>query len=336
MTHELRPHRDHADLAGRVVVAVEDPMGVGGVDDIGVVGLDGDVATLGEAVRIPVARDDRALVGPAGNADSAVVLLSAVDSVGKPVVGVEVVELRRRLVVDRRPRSASVEGHAGASVVASDHTPRIARVYPEVVIVSVGRRPHTGGLVLEKAGLSVNEKGFLPVNERCQTKVPHIYAIGDVSAPPLLAHKASYEGEVAAEAIAGRAAKIDYKAMPWAIFTTPEVAGVGYNEAEARARGYEVLVGKFPLAASGRMLTMGESMDGFIKIVADKKSLEVLGVGMVGPEVSNLISEGTLALEMSAALEDIALTVHVHPTLCEPLMEAAKHALGQAIHTLNR
>lgn len=204
------------------------------------------------------------------------------------------------------------------------------------VLVSVGRRPCTEGLSLEKAGLSVDESGFLPVNERCQTKIFHIHAIGDVSSPPLLAHKASYEGEVAAEAIAGHAASVDYKAMPWAVFTTPEVAGVGLSEAEARDKGHEIFVGKFPLAASGRVLTMGEPADGFVKIIADKNSHQVLGVGMVGPEVSNLISEGTLALEMGAVLEDIALTVHVHPTLCEPLMEAAKHALGRAIHTLNR
>jgi dihydrolipoamide dehydrogenase len=151
----------------------------------------------------------------------------------------------------------------------------------------------------------------------------------------MLAHKASKEGEVVAEVIAGHKAAKDWVAIPAAIFTDPEIATVGLSEQQAKEKGLDVRIGKFPFAALGRAMAVNET-DGFIKVVADTTTHELLGVHIVGPEATDLISEGALALEMHAFLEDIALTVHPHPTLGEGLMEASLHGLGQAVHILNR
>jgi len=168
-----------------------------------------------------------------------------------------------------------------------------------------------------------------------QTSVPSIYCVGDVAGPPLLAHKASKEGEIAAEVIAGRKASRDWVAMPHAIFTDPEIAAVGFSEDEARARGHDPIVGRFAFAALGRALAINHT-EGFVKVVADRGSKLLLGVTVVGREASDLIAEATLALEMRAHLEDVARTVHAHPTLPEAFLEACKVALGEAIHALNR
>ncbi|MBI3656269.1 MAG: dihydrolipoyl dehydrogenase [Acidobacteria bacterium] len=203
------------------------------------------------------------------------------------------------------------------------------------VLVTVGRRPNSEGLNLAAAGVAVDSHGFIAVDKQLRTGTPNIFAIGDVAGNPMLAHKASKEGEVAAEVIAGRNATRDYKAMPAVIFTDPEVATVGLSAAEATASGREIRTGKFWFAASGRALTTGDT-DGFIKVIVDAKSHEVLGLAIVGPEASDLISEATLALEMGAYAEDIGLTVHAHPTLGESVMEAARLAIGEAIHAVNR
>lgn len=205
----------------------------------------------------------------------------------------------------------------------------------DYVLIGVGRRPNSRGLDLEKAGVESNENGFVKVDKQMRTNVPNIFAIGDVSGGPLLAHKASREGIVAAEVISGLNSSADFQAMPSAIFTDPEIAIVGLSPNEAKSRGVELSIGKFPFSANGRALALTES-DGFTKIIADKSSGVVLGVGIVGPESSNLISEATLAIEMGSSLEDIGLTVHPHPTLPEALMEAAENALGKAIHIQNK
>ncbi len=205
----------------------------------------------------------------------------------------------------------------------------------EVLLVAVGRRPNTEGLGLEAVGLQPNERGFLPVNRRMQTRVPHIYAIGDLTGPPLLAHKASREGIVAAEAIAGLSTEYDVRAMPSVVYTEPELASVGLSEEAAREQFGEVRVGRFPFLANGRALTYGEST-GFAKIIAHPETDEVLGVHILGPEASSLIGEAALALELSATAEDIGLTVHPHPTLTEVLMEAAENVHRRAIHIPNR
>ena len=205
----------------------------------------------------------------------------------------------------------------------------------DVVLVAVGMRPNSKGIGCEQVGVKISDRGFIVTDKVGRTSVPSIFAVGDVSGGPLLAHKATKEGEIAAEVIAGHKAEKDWVAMPGAIFTDPEVATVGLGEAEARARGLDILVGKMPFAASGRAMAVRDT-DGFIKVVADKKTHLILGWSVVGPSATDLISEAALSLEMAAVLEDVALTIHPHPTLGEAMMIAAQHALGQAIDILNR
>ncbi len=207
-------------------------------------------------------------------------------------------------------------------------------IVTDVVLVAVGMRPNGAGLGLEEIGVKV-ERGFVPTDHVGRTNVDGVYAIGDVSGVPMLAHKASKEGEVVAEVIAGHKAAKDWVAIPAAIFTDPEIAMAGLTEAQAKEKGIDVRVGKFPFSALGRAMAVNET-EGFFKVVADKKTNELLGVHIVGPEASDLISEGALALEMHAFLEDIGLTIHPHPTLGEGMMEAAMNGLGHAIHILNR
>jgi dihydrolipoamide dehydrogenase len=204
----------------------------------------------------------------------------------------------------------------------------------DTVLVAVGMRPNSAGLGLEEIGVKV-ERGFIPTDPLGRTNVDGVYAIGDVAGHPMLAHKATKEGEVVAEVIAGHKAAKDWVAIPSAIFTDPEIAIAGLSEAQAKEKGIEVRVGKFPFAALGRAMAVAET-DGFFKVVANKQTNELLGVHIVGPEASDLISEGALALEMHAFLEDIGLTIHPHPTLGEGMMEAAMNGLGHAIHILNR
>ena len=203
------------------------------------------------------------------------------------------------------------------------------------VLVTVGRRPNSDAIGLEKVGVQTDPHGFIQVNKKMQTNLPGVYAIGDVVGPPMLAHKASKEGIVAAEVIAGMNSEADFHAMPGVIFTDPEIATVGLTESQAKERGYEPVIGKFPFTALGRALLAGET-EGFAKIVADKNSNLVLGVHIVGAEASDLISEAALAIEMGATLEDIGFTVHPHPTLPESVMEAAEAAKGKAIHILQK
>ncbi len=199
------------------------------------------------------------------------------------------------------------------------------------VLVTIGRTPNSENLGLDKAGVRVDSKGFVPTNNKQQTSAVHIYAIGDIAGQPLLAHKGSKEGMVAAEVIGGLNTTYDVKAMPAVIFTDPEIASVGINETEAKAKGLQVNIGMFPFAANGRALSVQEP-DGMVKLISDTKKGTLLGCHIVGVEASNLIAEATLAIEMGAHVEDLALTVHPHPTLSETLMEAAEVALGHPIH----
>ncbi len=204
----------------------------------------------------------------------------------------------------------------------------------EKVLVSVGRRPNSKGLGLEKAGVKVDQRGFIEVNDRLQSSNPNIYAIGDVAGPPLLAHKGSKEGLVAAAVISGKPEVMDVRAMPAAIFTSPEIAAVGMTEEEAKKAGHEINVGTFPMAASGRALA-GRETDGTIKIIADKKTDLLLGAHFCGPAASELVAEASLAIEAGLCAEDLALTVHTHPTLAETVMEAAEDVHGMAVHIYN-
>jgi dihydrolipoamide dehydrogenase len=225
-------------------------------------------------------------------------------------------------------------GKDGSLLVKVETTGGHDTIECDVVLVAVGMRPNGANLGLEQVGVKV-EHGFVPTDGVGRTNIPTIYAIGDVSGVPMLAHKASKEGEVVAEVIAGHKAAKDWVSIPAAVFTDPEIAVAGLTEQQARDKGIEVRIGKFPFAALGRAMAVNET-DGFFKVVADKKTHEVLGIHIVGPEASNLISEGALALEMHAFLEDIGLTIHPHPTLGEGMMEANLAGLGQAVHIMNR
>ena len=209
------------------------------------------------------------------------------------------------------------------------------KVEADVVLVAVGMKPRGKGIGLEEVGVTVDQRGFVPTDEFCETNVKGIFAIGDVSGAPMLAHKASKEGEVAAEVIAGHHAGKDWVTIPGIVFTDPEIATVGITEAQAKEQGLSAKTGKFPFSVLGRAMSIGET-EGFVKVVTDTQSGRVLGIHIVGPNASDLISEGALALETVATAEDLALTIHPHPTLGESLMEAAAASIGKAVHMMNR
>ncbi|TRM12260.1 dihydrolipoyl dehydrogenase [Lentibacillus cibarius] len=203
----------------------------------------------------------------------------------------------------------------------------------DYALVTVGRRPNTEEIGLEQAGVEVDDKGLVKIDNQCRTNKENIYAIGDIVQGPPLAHKASYEGKVAAEAISGKKTVIDYLAIPAVVFADPEVAGVGYTEQGAKDAGYDVKASKFPFGANGRALSL-DSTDGFLKLVTRKDDGLVIGAQVVGPNASDVIAELGLAIEAGMTAEDIALTIHAHPTLGEVTMEAADVALGTPIHTM--
>jgi len=189
-------------------------------------------------------------------------------------------------------------------------------------LVAVGRRPYTEGLNLEAAGVKMDDRGRVETNAHLQTNVSHIYALGDVVKGAMLAHKAEEEGVLVAEYMAGQKPHIDYNLIPGVVYTWPEVAAVGQTEEQLKAAGREYKTGSFPFKASGRARASNES-DGFIKVLADKKTDEVLGVHMIGPRAADMIGEAVLAMEYRASAEDIARTSHAHPTYSESLKEAA-------------
>lgn len=200
------------------------------------------------------------------------------------------------------------------------------------VLVSVGRYANTQKLGLDKLGVKTNERGVIMVNEKFQTNIPSIYAVGDCIPGPMLAHKGEEEGIACVEIIAGQHAHIDYMAIPSVVYTAPEVAGVGYTEDEAREKGHDLKIGKFYYRANGKALAMNEA-DGFVKIIADKKTDRVLGMHIIGSHASDMIAEGVAAIEFGASAEDIARTVHAHPTLSEVTKEAALAVEKRAIHS---
>jgi dihydrolipoamide dehydrogenase len=203
----------------------------------------------------------------------------------------------------------------------------------ERVLVAVGRRPNSRDLGLDRAGVTVDERGFIPVDAQRRTSVKHIFAIGDVAGEPMLAHKATYEGKVAVEVLAGEPAAYDARAVPAVVFTDPEIAWCGLTETEAKKQGRAVRVEKFPWAGSGRALTLART-EGLTKILLDPASERILGVGLVGVGAGELIGEAMLAIEMSASARDVAMTMHAHPTLTETLGEAAEMAYGLSPHVM--
>ncbi len=234
------------------------------------------------------------------------------------------------IMVDSRVKSIAEKDGGGFKVVIEHEGDTMEKDYDQV-LVAIGRRPNSRDLGLETTEIEVDDKGFIVTDETCRTAEPDIYAIGDVAQGPMLAHKASREAKVAAEVICGEPAAFDNRAVPAVVFTDPEIAWVGLTEREAEEKDVPFTVGKFPLTALGRTRAMGRT-EGLVKVLADPESQLVLGVGMVGPHVSEMIAEGTLALEMGATLEDLMVTIHPHPTVSEALMEAAEVAAGAAVH----
>ncbi|KAA0548094.1 dihydrolipoyl dehydrogenase [Bacillus sp. BGMRC 2118] len=247
-------------------------------------------------------------------------------------------------VVKRRLKKKNVEIFTKAMAKGVEETENGVKVTFEVngeaktveadyCLVTVGRKPNTDELGLEQLGVEKTDRGIIKIDEQCRTSVSNIYAIGDIVDGPPLAHKASYEGKIAAEAISGHPSVIDYHAIPAVVFTDPEMATVGYQEHEAKAEGIEVASAKFPFGANGRALAL-DSADGFLKIVTRKEDGLVIGAQIVGTNASDMIAELGLAIEAGMTAEDIAMTIHAHPTLGEISMEAAEVAIGSPIHII--
>lgn len=234
-----------------------------------------------------------------------------------------------------KSKATKLDKSSGKARVTVETEGKEQVIEADKVLVAVGFKPNSKGFGLEEVGVKLDDRGHVVVDDQMRTNVSSIFAIGDVSGMPYLAHKAMREGEIAAEVIAGHKSARDYRGMPAVVFTDPEIATVGLTETEAKSQGKQVKIGKFPFSASGRAMAVSET-DGFIKVILDPEDNQLLGVAIVGPEASDLISESVLALEMSAFAEDVALTIHPHPTLGEGVMEAFKSALGEAIHIMNR
>ena len=234
---------------------------------------------------------------------------------------------RRSITVRTSVKVTSVKP-GGAGVIVETEGERLEA---EQVLMAVGRGARLDGVDAKALGVTI-ERGFVKASPRMETSVRGIYAIGDVAGPPLLAHKAMAEGVVAAEAIAGRDPRpVDYANVPSCTYCRPQVASIGLTEAKAREGGREITVGKFPFTASGKAVALGDT-DGFVKVVADKKTGEILGVHILGPEATEIIHEFAVGRTLEATLEEIIHTIHAHPTLSEASLEATLGALGQAIH----
>jgi dihydrolipoamide dehydrogenase len=239
----------------------------------------------------------------------------------------EAVWLNTKVVAMREAKNAIVVTFAGEGLPADGPKERMF----DRVLVSVGRRPNSAVPGLERTKVKVNARGFIEVDPARRTAEPSIYAIGDVVGEPMLAHKASHEGRVAVESIAGERVAFEPLAIPAVVFTDPELAWCGLTESDAQKQKRDVTVARFPWAASGRALTIDRT-DGMTKLVLDPETGRVLGVGIVGPGAGELIAEGVLAVEMGANATDIRMTIHPHPTLSETIMESAEVFFGQATH----
>lgn len=220
---------------------------------------------------------------------------------------------------------------SGFKVKLQEKDKKITEMNFESVLVSAGRKPNSSNLGLENTGVKVNEKGFIITDNQTRTSVKNIFAIGDVAGEPMLAHKASHEGRIAAEVIAGHKSVFEPKTIPAVVFTDPEIAWCGVTETEAKIKNLDYTVSKFPWAASGRALTLGRT-DGLTKLIIDNKTERIIGVGIAGPNAGDLISEGVLAIEMGANATDLRLSIHPHPTLSETIMESAEVFFGQSTH----
>ena len=276
------------------------------------------------------------LAGAYANLGSEVVILEGAPSI-LPNFDADMVQL----VVDNfKKKNVSIvtgamakEAVSGADNVKVTYTVdgKDETIEADYVMVSVGRRPNTDNIGIETTDVEVNERGQIVVNKQSRTTVPNIYAIGDIVPGLTLAHKASYEAKIAAEAMAGKKVEIDYFAIPAICFTDPELASAGMSSKEAKEAGYDVKVSNFPFAANGRALSLGAT-EGFVRLVTEKTSGILLGAQVAGVGASDLIGELVLALEAGMSTEDIALTIHAHPSLAETIMDASEVELGMPIH----
>jgi dihydrolipoamide dehydrogenase len=241
--------------------------------------------------------------------------------------------------VVRNLERAGVELHTQATAIAAEKSEQDVVVrfrvgqeekqwIADYVLVTVGRRPNSDDIGLGALGIKISERGYIEIDNHCRTSISHIYAIGDVVTGPALAHKASYEAKVAAENIAGHERIIDYQAIPAVVFAQPEIAVVGIDQSKAKQHGLTIIVGRAPFRSNGRAMTLNQA-DGFIQLIASQQTGLLLGAQIVGPGASDLIAELGLAMEMGTTLEDLALTIHAHPTLSEVIMEAAAAAIVQ-------
>ena len=248
-------------------------------------------------------------------------------------------------VVQRKAKKAGIKFHLksaakswkkvkGGLEVIVDLNGKEQAFEADQILLTVGRRPVTQDLGLDKVGVKADKRGFIEVDAQCMTKTPHVYAVGDVTHGPMLAHKGSAQGLVAAGAIARQpGVAADYKVVPAVIFTNPEIAYVGMSEAECKEKSIDYKVGKFNFGANGRAMSMHQT-EGLVKVIADAKDDSLLGVHMVGPNVTDLISEAALAIESGMTVEDITLTIHPHPTLSEVFMEACEDVHKMSPHAV--
>lgn len=204
----------------------------------------------------------------------------------------------------------------------------------EVLLLAVGRAPALDGINVEEIGIKINEKGYIITDNQMRTSIPDIFAIGDITGPPLLAHRASKQGIIAAEVIAGLNSKFEPEVIPNVVYTEPQLASVGLSEEEAKVKGFEYSIGKFPFIANGKAVSYGET-SGFVKIIGDLNTKKILGLHILGPEASSLIGEGLVAIEMDGDIHKLADSIHPHPSLCEVIMEAGENFFKKAIHILN-
>lgn len=261
-------------------------------------------------------------------------LLGSMDKDCVAVVARKLKKLGVEVLLEAKAKSWEDKGDR-AVLTAELKDGKAATIDTDKILLAVGRRPNTENLGLEEAGVTLDKRGYVVADDQLRTNVAGIYAIGDVIGGMMLAHKATKEGEVVAEIIAGHRAAVDVRTIPAVVFTDPEIASAGLTEDEAKAKGHQIKVGKFPFAALGRALGVNDT-EGFAKSIVDAKTEELLGVHIVGNGASDLISEAALAIEMGAVAQDINLTVHPHPTLSEALREATAAAIGEAVHVINR
>jgi dihydrolipoamide dehydrogenase len=247
------------------------------------------------------------------------------------VVSRKMGKLGMEVYYNSKPEGMRKENNKAIITISSEDAGKKTELSADKILVAVGVIPNSERLGLENTKVKIEKNGSIKVDEKRRTTDPKIFAVGDVAGAPFVAHKAFREGKVAAEVIAGLPSAFDNRAIPETAFTDPEIASVGLDEESARESGFETRTGKFPFRASGSALTLNRT-DGFVKVVADKKNNEILGVHIVGANASMLISEASHSIEMAAFLDDLAGTIHPHPTLPEMLAEAAEVALGKAVH----